>query len=211
LRARLMKKGGVGYVLPTRESFPSVEEFHSMILPCGALLCATWLDGLSQGEQDIDELLELLIGKGAVALNIIPDRNWNFADPEMRRLKASKLHEIVEKAARCALPLNIGTEMNAPGNKLVDDFDAPELLPLQQAFLDGAHFIYGHTVMQRALGLGYGSEWAQAHLPARPDRNAFYTAVGYRVPPGAPGLAPLQRLGQAYSPAEVLTHLDPAS
>ena len=211
LRSRLMKKGGVGYVLPTPESFTTVEDFHSMILPCGALPCATWLDGLSQGEQDIDELLELLIGKGAAALNIIPDRNWNLADPEMRRLKTSKLHEIVEKAARYALPLNIGTEMNAPGNKLVDDFDAPELLPLQQAFLDGAHFIYGHTVMQRALGLGHGSEWAQTHLPARPDRNAFYAAVGYRVPPGAPGLALLQRLGPAYSPAEFLAHLGPTS
>jgi hypothetical protein len=207
LRSRLMKKGGVGYVQPTPESFPTVEEFHSMILSCEALPCATWLDGLLPGEQDIDELLEMLIGKGVAALNIIPDRNWNFADPEMRRLKASKLHEIVKEAARYALPLNIGTEMNAPGNKLIDDFNAPELVPLRQAFLDGAHFIYGHTVMQRALGLGYGSEWAQTHLPARPDRNAFYTDVGERVPPGAPGLALLQRLDPAHSPVEVLAHL----
>jgi hypothetical protein len=208
LRARLMKKGGVGYVLPTPESFATVEEFHGMILACGALPCATWLDGFSQGEQDIDELLELLIAEGAAALNIIPDRNWNYADPEMRRLKASKLHEIVDKAARYALPLNIGTEMNAPGNKLVDDFDAPELVPLRQAFLDGAHFIYGHTVMQRALGLGYGSAWAQTHLPARADRNAFYAAVGHRMPTGTPGLALLQRLGPSQSPAEVLAQLD---
>jgi hypothetical protein len=211
LRARLMKRGGVGYVLPTRESFPSVEEFHDMIVPCGALPCATWLDGLSQGEQEIDELLELLIGKGVAALNIIPDRNWNFTDPEMRRLKSSKLHEIVEKAARYALPLNVGTEMNAPGNKLVDDFDAPELAPLRQAFLDGAHFVYGHTAMQRALGLGYGSEWARTHLPARPDRNAFYTAVGRRVPPGKAALSRLQALGAGRTPAEVLAQLDLAT
>jgi hypothetical protein len=207
LRARLMKKGGVGYVLPTAESFATLEEFHGMILACGALPCATWLDGLSQGEQEIDELLELLIGQGAAALNIIPDRNWNLADPELRRLKARKLHEIVEKAALYALPLNIGTEMNAPGNKLVDDFDAPELVPLRRAFLDGAHFIYGHTVMQRALGLGYGSDWAEDHLPARPDRNAFYTSVGYVVPPGAPGLAKLERLHPVLSPTEVLANL----
>jgi hypothetical protein len=208
LRARLMKRGGVGYVTPTPESFPTVEEFHSMILPCDALPCATWLDGLSQGEQDIDELLELLIGEGVAALNIVPDRNWNLADPEMRRLKSSKLHEIVEKAADHALPLNIGTEMNAPGNRLVDDFDAPELVPIRQAFLDGAHFIYGHTAMQRALRLGYGSDWARAHLPARSDRNAFYTAVGVRVAPGAQGLAALRDLGPARSPAELLARLD---
>jgi hypothetical protein len=210
LRARLMKKGGVGYVRPTPESFPTVEEFHNMILPYGALPCATWLDGFSPGEQDIDELLELLIGKGIVTLNIIPDRNWNFADPEMRRLKAGKLHEVVEKAARYALPLNIGTEMNAPGNKLVDDFDAPELVPLRQAFLDGAHFIYGHTVMQRSLGLGYGSAWAQAHLPSRPDRNAFYTAIGYRVPPGASGQALLRSLEPGLTPAGLLDALKAA-
>jgi hypothetical protein len=209
LRARLMKKGGAGYVLPTAESFATLEEFHAMILACGALPCATWLDGLSQGEQDIDELLELLIGRGAAALNIVPDRNWNLPDPDLRRLKARKLQEIVEKAASYALPLNIGTEMNAPGNKLVDDFDAPELAPLRQAFLDGAHFIYGHTVMQRALGLGYGSAWAADHLPDRRERNTFYTTVGSRLHPGAPGLARLRRLDPACSPADLLAQLEP--
>ena len=74
--------------------------------------------------------------------------------------------------------------MNAFGQKLVDDFDVPELAPVRQAFLDGAHFIYGHTVLQRALGLGYQSRWAQMQLPSRRERNKFYTAVGYCVQPG---------------------------
>jgi hypothetical protein len=192
VRGKLMKKGGVGYVAPSPESFPMVEEFHSFIVACDALPCGTWLDGLSAGEQAIHELLELLIGKGVVALNIIPDRNWNIPDPELRRVKVARLHEIVRIAAEYDLPLNIGTEMNAPGNKLVDDFTAPELEPVRQAFLDGAHFIYGHTVMARALGLGYQSEWAKTHLPTRRERNAFYTAIGYRVPAGTNGLAKLR-------------------
>ena len=79
-----MKRGGVGYVQPSPEAFPTVAEFHAMIVACGALPCATWLDGTTAGEQAIDELLDLLIGQGAVALNIIPDRNWNIADPETR-------------------------------------------------------------------------------------------------------------------------------
>jgi hypothetical protein len=207
VRGKLMKKGGVGYVYPSPESFPTVEEFHSFILACGALPCVTWLDGLSAGERAIHELLELLIGKGAVALNIIPDRNWNIPEPELRRSKVAKLHEIVCIAAEYDLPLNIGTEMNAPGNKLVDDFDAPELAPVHQAFLDGAHFIYGHTVMARALGLGYQSEWAKCHLPARRERNAFYTAVGYRVPPGAMGLAKLRTLDTSLPPDQALAKL----
>ena len=189
-----MKRGGVGYVQPSPEAFPTVAEFHAMIVACGALPCVTWLDGTTAGEQAIDELLDLLIGQGAVAMNIIPDRNWNIADPETRQLKVAKLHEIVRIAAARDLPINVGTEMNAPGNKLVDDFDVPEMAPVKQAFLDGAHFIYGHTVMQRALGLGYQSEWAQAHLPTRRERNDFYTTVGYRVPPGADGLARLRAL-----------------
>jgi hypothetical protein len=204
VRGKLMKKGGVGYVPPSPEAFPTVEEFHRFIVACGALPCAAWLDGVSAGEQDIEELLALLIGKGVVALNIIPDRNWNIADPETKRLKLAKLYEIVALAARLDLPLNIGTEMNSPGNKLIDGFAAPELAPVRQAFLDGAHFIYGHTAMQRAAGLGYGSRWAQAHLPTRRERNAFYTALGYRVPPGLAGIARLRGIAPNQTPGQIL-------
>jgi hypothetical protein len=97
--------------------------------------------------------------------------------------------------------------MNAPGNKLVDDFDVSEMVPVKQAFLDGAHFIYGHTVMQRALGLGYQSEWAQKHLPTRRERNAFYTVVGYRVTPGSEGLAKLRGLDPSRPPDELLAKI----
>jgi hypothetical protein len=204
VRGKLMKKGGVGYVVPTPESFPTVEEYHRFIVACGALPTATWLDGTSAGEEAIDELLGLLIEQGAVALNIIPDRNWNIADPATRALKVGKLHEIVEIAAKLDLPINVGTEMNAPGNKLVDDFDAPEMAPVRQSFLDGAAFIYGHTVMQRALGLGYQSEWAKTHLPARRERNAFYQAVGYKVSPGKAGMARLRALNAQQTPADML-------
>jgi len=85
------------------------------------------------------------------------------------------------------LPLNVGTEMNKLGLKRVDDFETPELAPVRQAFLDGAFFVYGHTVAQRALGIGYQSAWAQAELPTRRERNTFYTELGRRVEPGLVG------------------------
>jgi hypothetical protein len=207
VRGKLMKRGGVGYVQPSPEAFPTVAEFHAMIVACGALPCATWLDGTTAGEQAIDELLDLLIGQGAVALNIIPDRNWNIADPETRQLKVAKLHEIVRIAAARDLPINVGTEMNAPGNKLVDDFDVPEMAPVKQAFIDGAHFTYGHTVMQRALGMGYQSEWAQTHLPSRRERNDFYMTLGYRVPPGTDGLAKLRDVTPIRSRGDLLARI----
>jgi hypothetical protein len=207
IRAKLMKRGGVGYVQPGPDTFPTVEEVNRLVVACGALPCATWLDGTSEGERAMEELLALLIGKGVVALNIVPDRNWNVADPEVRRVKVRNLYGVVRLAQELDLPLNVGTEMNSPGQKLVDDFDAPELAPVRQAFLDGAYFVYGHTVMQRALGLGYQSEWAKAHLPSRRARNDFYTRVGYLVPPGKAGLARLGRLDPAMSPDDVLSKL----
>jgi hypothetical protein len=207
LRAKLMKRGGVGYAQPGPETFPSLEDVNRLILACGALPCATWLDGTSAGEQAEEELLELLIGKGTVALNIVPDRNWNVPDPDKRRMLVQKLYEVVALCAKLDLPINVGTEMNAPGQKLVDDFEAPELEPVRQAFLDGADFIYGHTVLQRTSGLGYQSEWARTHFPARRERNAFYTRVGRMVAPGRLGLARLKSLSPDLSPAELLDRL----
>jgi hypothetical protein len=208
IRAKLMKRGGVGYVRPSPDTFPSVDEVNRLVVACGALPCATWLDGTSAGEQAMGELLDFLMAKGVVALNIIPDRNWNIADVETRRLKVQNLYDVVRLAQELALPLNVGTEMNSFGQKLVDDFDAPELAPVREAFLDGAHFIYGHTVLQRALGLGYQSEWAQTQLPQVRERNDFYTGVGYRVPAGEPGRRKLGRLDATMSPAEILVKLD---
>jgi hypothetical protein len=207
VRSKLMKQGGVGYVPPGRDTFPDVDRFHEMVLACGALPCAAWLDGTSAGEQAMEELLELLIAKGAVALNIVPDRNWNIPDAETRRVKVQNLYAVVDLAQRLNLPLNVGTEMNSFGQRLVDDFDAAELAPVRAAFLDGAYFVYGHTALQRAAGLGYQSEWAAAHLEGRRARNDFYTELGRRLPPGRLGLARLQDLGAAPEPAQILATL----
>jgi hypothetical protein len=197
VRAKLMKKGGVGYVQPGEDTFPPVEKLHELILACDALPCAAWLDGISSGEQHYEQLLELLISKGVVALNIVPDRNWNIKDPATRELKVRKLYEVVELARRLDLPLNIGTEMNSFGQKLIDDFSAPEL----------AYFIYGHTLLQRQLGLGYQSEWAKSYLPTRRQRNDFYTKIGRLVPPAPTGSGPLVGVTSSMSPSDLLTHL----
>lgn len=207
IRSRLMKRGGVGYLHPSPDLFPSVQELHELTVACDALPCAAWLDGTSAGEQAIPELLELLIGKGVVALNIIPDRNWNIADPVARRLKVQNLYDVVQLAGELALPLNVGTEMNSFGQKEIDNFDAPELAPVRQAFIDGAHFIYGHTVLGRVLGLGYQSEWAHAYMPSRRARNEFYTRLGYAVPPGVAGVSMLEQLDSTLSPADILSAL----
>ena len=64
---------------------------------------------------------------GAGAVTIIPDRNWRASDPE----KAAKLTDAMDRfLAACAkfkLPVLAGTEMNAPGQLLADDFTVPAL------------------------------------------------------------------------------------
>jgi len=207
VRSRLMKRGGVGYVPPSPEAFPTVGELHRLAAACGALPCLAWLDGTSEGEASAEELVSFWLERGVVAVNIIPDRNWNIADPDLRRLKVARLHEMVRVAQAHGLALNVGTEMNAPGQKWVDDFDASELAPLRGALLDGAHFIYGHTALQRACGLGYGSAWAAAHLPGRAERMAFYTQVGRLLPPGRAGLARLRRVDAGIEPGDLLARL----
>ena len=114
---------------------------------------------------------------------------------------------MIELARSLDLPVIAGTEMNKPGQRLIDDFDAEPLRPLRDDFLRGADFVYGHTVMQRALGLGFQSQWAQTCLPARRERNAFYTAVGGLVEPGSEMLARVAQLEVPKDPEAIIAQL----
>ncbi len=207
VRAKLMKRGGVGYVQPGPDTFPTIEEVNQVITACAALPCVTWLDGTSEGEQAAEELFDLLIAKGAVALNIVPDRNWRIRDPQEKQLKLRNLYATVALAQTLALPINVGTEMNAYGAPLIDAFDTPELAPVREAFLDGAYFIYGHTMLACALDLGYQSPWASAHFTTRRERNSFYTRVGRAAPPGTPTLAGLRACARDVDPKTLLKEL----
>ena len=142
-----------------------------------------------------------------VTLNIIPDRNWNLVDPAVKQDKLQRLIDVVQLAQALDLPINVGTEMNSFGNKRIDDFNAPELAPVRKQFMDGAYFIYGHTVMQRAVGLGYQSMWARVYLPGRRERNAFYTQMGALVPPGPQGVNRLAALSVEMTPVDMLKQL----
>ena len=98
--------------------------------------------------------------------------------------------------------------MNTYGNKLIDDFDVLELDPVREAFLDGAYFVYGHTLMQRTLGLGYQSDWANKQMPSRRDKNDFYTRVGRLVPPGRASLERIGGFDASLGPEAILNQLD---
>jgi hypothetical protein len=78
----------------------------------------------------------------------------------------------------------MGTEMNSPGQKFVDDFQSEELKPLAPVFLKGAHIVYAHSVLQRGSGLGYTSQWASKNFDSVADKNEFFEKLGSSLQPG---------------------------
>lgn len=178
IRAKTMKKGGVGYVQPGKGSFPLMADMNRFVLDCGAIPTLTWLDGTSEGEQSLEELFEVSIINGAAALNIIPDRNYT---PGVEDQKVRNLYQVVEMAEKHHLPVIVGTEMNAPGNKFVDSFDTKELSTLLPVFLKGAHILYAHSVLQRQSGLGYLSPWAKENFSSAATKNDFFEQLGRQL------------------------------
>jgi hypothetical protein len=184
IRSRLMKFGGVGYVAPTPDTFPTVDSVIEMTRAMDALPTMTWLDGTNPGESDMPALLGLVVGKGAVALNIIPHRNWDIANRDEKRLKLANLDKVVRAARSLDLPLCVGTELNKHGLPFVDNFAAPELAPYVDDFIDGGFFLWGHTFLARKAGIGWASDWAEALFGTdRAARNAFYARVGRLADP----------------------------
>jgi hypothetical protein len=202
IRAKTMKLGGVAYVQPDSGSFPRLEETNRFIVAAGGIPTYGWLDGLSEGESDLEPLLTIAMATGVAALNVIPDRNYTRGNPDQ---KLRNLYQAVELAERLGLPIVAGTEMNSPDHKFVDDFDAPEMAPVAPAFVKGAHIIYGHTALQRAAGLGYLSEWASDRFPRPQERNEFFHEIGRRVEPGQEHL--LEGLTETAAPDDILRRL----
>jgi hypothetical protein len=197
VRSKLIKSGGPGYVKAEGTEFPRVEAFNAFGLAAGAIPTYAWLDGTSAGEQAIDELLNLMTANGVAALNIIPDRNWNIKDADARRKKVRELHRIVAKAVERALPVLVGTEMNAHGQRFVDDFSAHEMAPLVEPAWEGALILHAHSVLERACGLGCLSPWAKEHCATPRDRNAFYRRAGELLEPSRTGQFPNIHAGMA--------------
>lgn len=183
-RSKVMKAGGIGYVRPQGPDFPDFKSVTEFILDSGAIPTYGWLDGTSTGEKDIEELLDCVMATGVAAINIIPDRNWNIKDPEVKARKVAELHRVVSLAQNRNLPILVGTEINAYGQRFVDDFKAPEMAPLVEPALEAALILHGHTVLQGRQGMGYTSAWADSRFDSVREKNLFYRMVGERVAPG---------------------------
>lgn len=183
VRAKFVKQGGIGYIQPSSDTFPTVEKFFSWVRSCDAIAMITWLDGTSNGEANGRAMLECMQAKGAAALNIIPDRNWNISNTEVRNIKQKKLHEIIQIANDMHLPVNIGTEMNKLGQPFVDDLDYKALRPFKDTFLRGARILVGHSILLRFAGFSYTSQATETQFGQNIQaKNNFFESVG-RLPP----------------------------
>ena len=183
VRAKLAKRGGFGYEQPSESTFPPLDDFIAWVRSCEAIPMITWLDGTSAGEKDGRALLECQCAKGALAVNIIPDRNWNFKDPEVKAVKVANLRAIVAAADGMGLPINIGTEMNRAGLPFVDDLAGPVLGEFKGSFLRGARIMVGHSVLLRYASVSYASYAANTSA-----KNALFESVG-ALPPLASATA----------------------
>jgi hypothetical protein len=169
-------------VQPGKDSFPLMADMNRFVLEAGGIPTITWLDGTSEGEKAIEELIQVAMSSGAAAINVIPDRNYT---PGVKDQKLQTLYDVVALAEKHHFPVIVGTEMNAPGNKFVDSFDTPELKPLLPVVLKSAHIVYAHSVLQRESGLGYLSEWAKKTFPTVAAKNDFFEKLGRALQPAA--------------------------
>jgi hypothetical protein len=202
IRAKTMKKGGVGYTQPGQGSFPLMADMNRFVLESGAIPTLAWLDGTTDGEKCLEEFFQAGMASGVAALNIIPDRNYT---PGVKDQKLQNLYDVVALAEKHHFPVIVGTEMNSPGNKFVDSFATAELQPLVPVFLRGARIVYAHSVLQRQCGLGYLSAWAKKTFPAVAAKNEFFEKLGRELQPAAEER--LRGLTAEAAPAQILAKL----
>lgn len=203
VRSRLVKSGGLGYAPPSRATFPPIADFVAWVRDCEAIPMIAWLDGTTAGERDAVVLIDAYRQLGLAALNIIPDRNWRLRDPEQRRIKVAKLHEIVAAATALEMPINIGTEMNKLGLPFVDELDGEALAPHKAIYQRGARIMVGHSLLSRFARFPYGGAAALEAYPNIGPRNTFFENVGALPPLSLEGAEALRAMG----PERALAHL----
>ena len=149
----------------------------------GAIPGIAWLNGDSAGETDPDALLDLHESCGAAIFNLIPDRNWNFADPAVKAAKVANMDKIIACCLKRGMPVFCGTEMNAAGQKLIDTFSEPALAKHLKTFVDGAAVLNAHTILA-PFGLGFLSDWSKAVFGGdKAARNEFFIRFGRAAHP----------------------------
>lgn len=197
MREKLVKAEGMAFQTPDTSNFPELNLINRLADLTGTLPTLVWANGTSEGERQEQVLLEYLVERGLLGVNIVPERS--IAVPESEKAaRINCLCEIIDLTKQLDLPVFIGTEMNQPTHKWVDDLNHPSLVPFKDCFMQGAYLLHGHTMLTRNAHMGYRSSWANSQFIDRRTRNTFFSSVGALLPNTKPSRLFLQSL-----PAEV--------
>jgi hypothetical protein len=191
-------------------AYPAAADLFRAFEASGAAACILWRGGASGGVADAGKFLDDAVNWGARAAALTPDACWNIADPAEKERGLAALSDFMAAARKRNLPVLAGSFMDGPRQKFVDSLDAPELSPYVRDFADSAFWLYGHAVLQRAIGAGLTSDWAHRHFgPDRAAANAFYAEAGRKAAPGKAARARIAEAGPDARPGDVLAALAP--
>ncbi len=207
VRDKLLRMAGEE---PSSAAYPAVTDLFRAFEASGAVPCILWRDGMPGGAPDAGRFLDDAVNWGARASALTPDACWNIADPAEKERSLAALSDFMSAARKRNLPVLAGSFMDGPRQKFVDSFDAPELSPYIRDFADSAFWLYGHAVLQRAIGAGLSSEWAYRHFGAdHAAANAFYAEVGRKAAPGGAARGRIVETGPDARPGDILDALTP--
>jgi hypothetical protein len=167
VRSKLMKKGGPGYVQPDAGTFPPVERINALAVACRACPAPRGSTACRR-RAGMAELLTCWWARAWWRSTSCPTATGISPTRSRPRSSSANCTRLWRWRRRFDLPLNVGTEMNSFGQKLVDDFDARRAGAGARAFLDGAYFhLRSHGAGARA-GIGLSERVGEIRaLPTR--------------------------------------------
>ena len=92
--------------------------------------------------------------------------------------------------------------MNSPTNKIVNDFESPELKPLWDDFYNGAMITVGHAALERQAGTGYLSDWASGTFRDKKEKNNFFAEIGQLL--NSKVIAALNQVSDSMNPHQII-------
>ena len=152
LRSKLIKRGGLGYQQPTAQTFPLLDDVIAAIRECRAIPMCAWLDGASQAEQNQSRSCR----RSSLKASSRSISSQTQLELQGQRRQAKKIAALDECAPvrRYHLPINVGTEGNKFGQRLVDDFSAGPCAAITRP--SGRRASHGrHTRLLRYANVSY--------------------------------------------------------
>jgi len=167
VRAKLLKAGAPGFVRQGDDAFLSFEDMRRLFLAFGAIPTYPVMGNpVTDGERNVETLLDRLEAAGIHAVEVIPHRN-----------SRERLSEIVAAARARHWPVFNGTEHNTPAAQpMLDPFALhPEFEP---HFAESAAVLLGHQERVRRGESGFVDAEGRPTVADARERFELFRDVG---------------------------------